>query len=236
VSDPSARREDCASHAHRYPASSPHVKTSPGIDLCVIIDKAILGERDAAAVLRLLLEAGVRWFQYRDKCSEEAEIARAISGMLPFCGEAGARLIVNDRVGVASRLGADGVHLGQSDMAIGEARRILGREKIIGRSARLVEEAERAEAEGADYLGVGAIYRTRTKPDARIVGLARLAEISRRVKLPVIAIGGITRTQVRDVLEAGATGVAVASAVLSAPDPAAVARALLEEIRASRKK
>lgn len=236
MSDPSARREGCAPHARRYPASSPHVKTNPGIDLYVVIDKAILGGRDAAAVLRLLLEAGVKWFQYRDTCSGDAEIARAISGMLPLCGEAGARLIVNDRVEVASRLGADGVHLGRDDMAIGEARRILGKEKIIGRSARLVEEAERAEAEGADYLGVGAIYKTRTKPDAPVVGLARLAEIGRRVKLPVIAIGGITRSRVRDVLEAGATGVAVASAILSAPDPAAVARALLEEIRALREK
>jgi thiamine-phosphate diphosphorylase len=212
------------------------VKTSPGIDLYVILDKAILGARDAAAVLRLLLGAGVRWFQYRDKCSGDGEIARAVSSMLPLCREAGARLIVNDRADIASRLGADGVHLGQGDMAVVAARRTLGEDTIIGCSARLVEEAERAEAEGADYLGVGAVYHTRTKPDARVVGVARLAEITRRVKLPVIAIGGITRLRVKEVLDAGATGIAVASAILSAPDPAAVARALLKEIRGSRKK
>lgn len=212
------------------------MKTSPGIDLYVILDKAILGARDAAGVLRLLLGAGVRWFQYRDKCSGDGEIARAVSSMLPLCREAGARLIVNDRADIASRLGADGVHLGQGDMAVVAARRTLGEDTIIGCSARLVEEAERAEAEGADYLGVGAVYHTRTKPDARVVGVARLAEITRRVKIPVIAIGGITRPRVSDVLGAGATGIAVASAILSAPDPAAVARALLQEIRASRKK
>jgi len=210
------------------------VKTIPGIDLCVVIDKAILGGRDAAGVLRLLLVAGVNWFQYRDKCSGDGEIARAISGMLPLTREAGARLIVNDRVEVASQLDADGVHLGRDDMAIGEARRLLGEEKIIGYSARLLEDAARAEAEGADYLGVGAIYQTGTKPDACVIGLAGLAEISRGVKIPVIAIGGIARSRVSDVLEAGATGIAVASAVISAPDPAAVARALLEEIRAFR--
>ncbi|MCX6339986.1 MAG: thiamine phosphate synthase [Candidatus Aureabacteria bacterium] len=202
----------------------------------MIIDRGIYIKKGLEDLVYSLINAGVRWFQYRDKCSGDGEIARAVSSMLPLCREAGARLIVNDRADIASRLGADGVHLGQGDMAVVAARRTLGKDKIIGCSTRLVEEAERAEAEGADYLGVGAIYQTRTKPDARVVGVARLAEITRRVKLPVIAVGGITRPRVSDVLGAGATGIAVASAILSAPDPAAVARALLEEIRAFREK
>lgn len=211
---------------------SPCVKKSLAIDLYVIVDKAALAGRDAVGVLRLLLGAGVRWFQYRDKSSGDDEIARAIGIMLPLCREAGARLIVNDRVEVASRLDADGAHLGRDDAAIEEARRILGEGKIIGCSARSVEAAKRAEAAGADYLGVGAIYQTGTKRDARVIGLAGLADIRRAVKLPVAAIGGITRSRVGDVLSAGATGIAVVSAVLGATDIAGAARGMIDEIEA----
>jgi len=207
------------------------VKKNFELDLYVILDKAVLEGRDTAGVIRLLLQAGVRWFQYRDKCSSDDEVACAVSSVLPLCREAGARLIVNDRVEIASRLDVDGVHLGLDDASIEDARRILGPEKIIGYSARSVEVAKRAEAVGADYLGVGAIYHTGTKQDARIIGPAGLAEVCRAVSIPVVAIGGITSPSVREVLRAGATGVAVASAVLGATDIAEAARGMIEEIR-----
>jgi thiamine-phosphate pyrophosphorylase len=206
------------------------VKKKPAIDLYVIVDKALLEGRDAVSILQLLLRAGVRWFQYRDKYSSDDEIAHAVGLMLPLCREADARLIVNDRVEIASQLDANGVHLGRDDAAIKEARRILGEEKVIGYSARSVEMAKRAESAGADYLGVGAIYQTGTKKDARVIGLAGLADICKVAKLPVVAIGGITRPRVSEVLQAGATGIAVASAVLGATDVAEAARGMLEEI------
>lgn len=207
------------------------MKKNLEIDLYAIIDKAALEGRDAASILRLLLQAGVRWFQYRDKLSGGDDIAREVVLMLSLCREAGASLIVNDRVEVASRLDADGVHLGREDVAIAEARRILGEEKIIGCSARSVEAARQAEAAGADYLGVGAVYQTGTKRDARVIGLAGLGQICRAVKLPVVAIGGITRRRVRDVLQAGATGVAVVSAILHSKDIQGEAQGMLDEIR-----
>ena len=208
------------------------MKQNLALDLYVIIDRTALAGRDATDVLRLLLGAGVRWFQYRDKGSGDDEIVREIGLMLPLCREAGARLIVNDRVEVASRLDADGVHLGRDDAAIEDARRILAKEKIIGYSARSMEVAKRAEAAGADYLGVGAIYQTGTKRDARVIGLAGLADIRRAVKLPVVAIGGITRSRVGDVLAAGATGIAVVSAILHSKDIPSEARGILGEIGA----
>lgn len=210
----------------------PIVEKNLAVDLYVIIDKAALEGQDAVSTLRLLLQAGVRWFQYRDKHSRDDEIAREVGLMLPLCRESGAALIVNDRVGVASRLNADGVHLGRHDAAIEEARRILGEDKIIGYSARSVDVAMRAEAAGADYLGVGAIYQTGTKPDARVIGPAGLADICGAVKLPVVAVGGITRRRVREVLQAGAAGVAVVSAILHSRDVSGEARGMLEEIGA----
>jgi thiamine-phosphate diphosphorylase len=115
-------------------------------------------------------------------------------------------------------------------MPVGEARRLLGPGKIIGFSAHDVAEARRAEEEGADYLGVGAVYPTPTKRDADVVGVGRIREICRSTRFLVLAIGGIARENVREVLGAGATGVAVISAVIGASDPAAAARDLLKEI------
>lgn len=197
------------------------------IDLCVILDIGILGERDAAAALREVLKAGVRWIQYRDKESPDEKIVVALADLLPICRDRGARLIINDRAWLVKRCGADGVHLGQGDMPVGEARGFLGQNGIIGCSVRSVDEARKAKSEGADYLGVGAIYPTDTKADATVVGLSKLAEIGRCVDLPVIAVGGIDRSKVKQVLSTGACGVAVASAVLNAPDVTAAASELL---------
>ncbi|MCX6356366.1 MAG: thiamine phosphate synthase [Candidatus Aureabacteria bacterium] len=198
--------------------------------LYVIIDTALLGRGGPDQLLESLLAAGVRWFQYRDKDGSDADILHAVSRLLPRCREAGARLLVNDRVRVAVKSGADGVHLGAIDMPVAEATRLLGPEKIIGRSARTVEDALRAKGEGADYLGVGSIAATATKPDACVIGVERLAEICRSVEVPVVAVGGITPRRVREIFQAGASGIAVASAVVRAPDPAAAAREFMGEV------
>lgn len=140
--------------------------------------------------------------------------------------------IVNDRVDVALATGADGVHIGQDDMPISDARRLIGT-KIIGVSVGTVEEARQAMADGADYLGVGAIFPTPSKADADVAGLAGLRVIADAVAgCPLVAIGGIGQANANMVLEAGADGLAVVSAVMSAEDPEEAARCLLDQVKA----
>jgi len=125
---------------------------------------------------------------------------------------------------------ADGLHLGQEDLPVSEARRLLPIDTLIGRSAVTVAQAVRAEAEGADYVGVGSIYPTVSKEKARPVGLATLKRVRSRVSLPLIAIGGINRGNVKEVMKAGATGVAVINAVLGADNVELATRRLVAKI------
>ena len=206
-----------------------------GIDLYVVVDKALLGGRSVTSVLRAILGAGVKWIQYRDKQSSDEHCAEQLVEIVPLCRAEGAKVIVNDRAWLVEQTGVDGVHLGLGDMRIGEVRRLLGEGKIIGASAHTVNDAIEEEREGADYLGVGSIYPSTTKEDSVVVGLSRLADISSRVTLPVVAIGGIGLSNVAGVLKAGATGIAVSSAVLNATDAEGAARNLLQEIWKYRK-
>jgi thiamine-phosphate diphosphorylase len=206
-----------------------------GIDLYVVVDKALLGGRSATSILRAILGAGVKWIQYRDKQSSDEHCAEQLAKIVPLCRAEGAKVIVNDRAWLVEQTGVDGVHLGLGDMRIGEVRRLLGEGKIVGASARTVDDASGAEREGADYLGVGSIYPSTTKEDSVVVGLSRLTDISSRVTLPVVAIGGIGLSNVAGVLKAGATGIAVSSAVLNATDAEGAARNLLQKIWKYRK-
>jgi thiamine-phosphate pyrophosphorylase len=144
--------------------------------------------------------------------------------------------IVNDRVDVALATDADGVHLGQDDMPLSEARRLMG-QAIIGISARTIAEAQQAVDEGADYLGVGAIFATRSKLDAEISGLAGLRAIAAAIReCPLVAIGGIGEANAQRVLDAGAHGLAVVSAVMAAADPEEAARLLLQRVATGRRR
>ncbi len=137
--------------------------------------------------------------------------------------------LVNDRVDIALAAGADGVHLGQSDMPVPAARALLGPTAIIGATVTNMEEAVRAEQEGADYLGVGPVFETPTKPDAGdALGLDRLRDIKRRARIPVVAIGGINKGNLGEVLDTGADGIAVISAVTEAADMEKATRELRE--------
>ncbi len=158
------------------------------------------------------------------------EIAQSMAEMVR--AKAQRRLfMVNDRVDIAMAAGADGVHLGQSDLPVAAARSLLGPYAIIGATATTIEEALRAEGEGANYVGVGPIFATDTKSDAgEPLGLDRLREIKRRCRIPVIAIGGISQENLEDVLEAGADGIAVISAVTEATDMEAATRRLRERL------
>ncbi len=146
------------------------------------------------------------------------EIAQSMAEMVRSRAER--RLfLVDDRVDVAMAAGADGVHLGQSDLPVAAARSLLGPYAVIGATATTIEEALRAEQEGANYIGVGPVFFTDTKPDAGdALGLDALREIKRRVRIPVVAIGGINKDNLEEILEAGADGIAVISAVTEAVD------------------
>ncbi|MDD5557211.1 MAG: thiamine phosphate synthase [bacterium] len=199
-------------------------------DLYVILDEGLLAGEEPPGIVAALLGAGVRWFQYRDKRSDDRRFSLAASALARLCRPAGARLILNDRVEAVRRSGADGVHLGGGDMPVPAARRLLGGGTIIGRTVRGPDEASAAEREGADYLGAGSVHPTATKGDAPVIGLDGLSRVCRATRLPVVAVGGIDRAGAAAALAAGAAGLAVAGAVLRAPDPAAAARGLLEEI------
>jgi len=176
--------------------------------------------------VRAALRGGVRVVQYREKRRAPAEQVPVAAALREICHVAGALFLVNDSAEVALRSGADGVHLGQADMGPVDARRMLGDGKIIGVSTRTVDQALRAEAEGADYIGLGSIYPTDTKADARLVGLETLKTVRRAVRLPVVAIGGVKAENAADVIDAGADGIAVVSAVMADPFPCLAAREL----------
>jgi thiamine-phosphate pyrophosphorylase len=164
------------------------------------------------------IASGVRFFQYRNKNGSRRSIYETAQHLASIAGQAGALFIVNDHADIAAAVDADGVHLGQDDLPIEYARKLLGRKKLVGISTHSREQALAAETAGADYIGFGPIFATATKDAGRVQGLAGIRVIKQAVSVPVIAIGGITHVNITDVISAGAAGVAVISAILSAPD------------------
>ncbi|HEY63187.1 MAG TPA: thiamine phosphate synthase [Caldilineae bacterium] len=207
--------------------------------LYVITDRRVAGERSILDVVRAAIAGGASVIQLREKEATTREMIELGQALHEITRAAGIPLIVNDRVDVALAIDAEGVHVGQDDMPAAIARRLIGPDRILGVSARTVEEAVQAERDGADYLGVGDIYGTPTKPDAgEPIGVAGVAAITRAVSIPVVGIGGITPANAAAVIEAGAVGVAVISAVVGAADPEAAARQLrtiVEEVKKGRK-
>jgi len=173
---------------------------------------------------RAALRGGARIIQYRSKSRSDADQHGDARALRDLCREFGATLLINDNPELAAQVEADGVHLGQGDAPVSAARRILGTESLIGVSTRTVEQALRAESQGADYVAVGSIYPTATKQDAVEVGLEMLAKVRRAVRLPLVAIGGIRRDLSPAVLDAGADALAVISAIGDDPEPQVAAR------------
>jgi len=172
------------------------------------------------------IRGGADVIQLRDKSASSAQLIREAKRLLPVTRAAGIPLIINDRVEVVDAVGADGVHLGQDDGPIEEARRLLGSTRLIGKSTHSLEQALAADAEGADYIGLGPIFPTPTKPAYEHVGIALIGDVTRRVHVPVVCIGGIDHPALQSVLAAGATCVAVVRAVCGAEDPQRAARQL----------
>ncbi len=164
------------------------------------------------------IEGGVTFVQYRDKDKCHEDFVAEAKKIQRVCKISGIPFVINDDVQAAFELKADGVHIGQNDMPLSKARCILGNDAIIGLSVQTVEQAERAEKDGADYIGVGAVFATSTKDDAADVSVTVLHEICNRVSIPVVAIGGI-REDNMDVLSCtGIAGVAIVSAIFASDD------------------
>ncbi|MFQ6001328.1 MAG: thiamine phosphate synthase [Anaerolineae bacterium] len=203
--------------------------------LYVITDAKLSRGRSHLEVAQAAIEGGASIIQFREKEMTTRELVETARRLKELTNENGVPFIVNDRLDVALAVEADGVHVGQDDMPAALARQLMGR-KIVGVSATTVEEALQAQADGADYLGVGPIYPTGTKPDAvPPIGLEGLAQIVQAVEIPVVAIGGISEENAAEVIACGADGVAVISAVVSAPDIVTAARRLRETVEAARK-
>jgi thiamine-phosphate pyrophosphorylase len=196
--------------------------------LYVITDERLGRGRSHLRIAEAAILGGADVLQLRDKEASSGRLYRAALELRKITREAKVPFIVNDRLDVALAADADGVHVGQEDLPASVARRILGPGKILGVSAETVEEAIRAEEDGADYLGVGPVFEARgTKADAgEPVGLELVEQIRRRCRLPIVAIGGINAENARKVREAGADAVAVISAIVAADDIAQAARQL----------
>jgi thiamine-phosphate pyrophosphorylase len=198
--------------------------------LYVIIDTAFLKGRSHAEAAAAAIQGGAQVIQLRDKESRKKELLAIAGGLQKLCSEHNALFIVNDNLDVALAVNADGLHVGRDDLPVAVARRLLPTDKLLGGSARTVAEAKKARMEGADYLGVGAMYPTATKVSSEVVGPGRLNEIKQAVDLPVVAIGGINMSNLGEVMKAGADAAAVISAVLGAGDIEQAARRLVNII------
>jgi len=179
---------------------------------------------DPAPLLEAALRGGVDVVQLRDKELPDAELEAAAVPFRRACDSYGALFVLNDRPELVGATNADGVHVGQDDTPVGEARAAVGAERLVGLSVS--SRADIAAAAGADYLGVGAVYGTPTKTDARAGGLELVHAAAELVRIPWFAIGGIDEETIADVVAAGAPGVAVVRAIRDADDPEAAARAL----------
>lgn len=195
--------------------------------LYAITDRTWLGQKTLADEVEKILKAGVTFLQLREKNLAKEQFlleAKAIKKLtdlyhVPF--------VINDNVEVAKECGADGVHVGQSDLQARDIRRLLGPDKIIGVSARNVEQAQKAKESGADYIGVGAVFGTKTKADANYVSIDELKTICKSVDIPVVAIGGINETNVMQLQGSGIDGVSVISAIFAKPDVTKATKNLL---------
>jgi len=186
------------------------------------------GGHEPVALARLLLDAGARILQLRLKDAGARDFLAVARAITPLCRAHNATFIVNDRADIALLADADGVHLGQEDLPLDAARRLLGPDRIIGVSTHTVEQARAAEANGADYIGFGAIYSGGLKNVKQAQGLDRLRAVRQAVRIPIVAIGGITEATLPEVLAAGADAAAIITDVVRAPDISAKVRSLLQ--------
>ena len=198
--------------------------------LYAVTDRYWLGERTLHDVVKESLDGGVTFVQLREKHLDQAHFLEEAKDLKMLCKAYNVPFVINDNVDIALEMDADGVHVGQSDMEADDVRKILGEDKILGVSAQTVEQALLAEKRGADYLGVGAVFPTNSKDDAKEVTYETLKEICEAVSIPVVAIGGITHDNIKELTGSKIDGIAVISAIYGANNIKNAASGLKEEI------
>lgn len=201
--------------------------------LYAVTDRSCLHGAALCDRVEQALKGGVTMVQLREKGMPAKELLEEAKQMKALCARYGVPLIINDNVEVAKSADADGVHIGQEDMDVPTARRLLGQDKLIGVSARTVEQAVLAWEQGADYLGVGAVFATGTKPDAQAISRERLKAVCEAVPIPVVAIGGITKDNLTYLTGSGISGAAAASAIFAQADTMQAATELKERAKAA---
>ena len=195
--------------------------------LHLLTDTRVQDRHTHRELVRMAIAGGADTIQLREKDASTRDLIALGRDLGGLCRSAGVALIINDRIDVALAVDAAGVHLGQEDFPISLARRILGPDRLIGGSATTLAQARAVAAAGADYVGFGAIYATRSKANASSPrGLGQLREVAEEIEIPVIAIGGIGLAQAAEVIAAGAHGLAVIQAIVCAEDPCAATAAL----------
>jgi len=214
-------------------ADSDFRNSCPCLGLYVIVDEGLVGGENLAHLFNAALDGGVDAIQFRAKrLSKHTYYEKAVS-LLPVARRLGVPFFVNDHIDVALAISADGIHLGQNDLPCAAARKLVPSSMLLGISTHSVSEAEKAVADGADYIAIGAVFPTGTKENLEaVVGLQMIGQVKSAVgETPLIAIGGINAANAGEVIRAGADGVAVASAVISADDPGSATRELKEILR-----
>jgi len=192
---------------------------SVDVSLCVILDRDLERDLPLEEFVRQVVEAGATCLQVRLKNEDARGVMDFTAAVVRLARPRSVPVIVNDRLDVAMAAGADGVHLGETDLPVADARRIAGPGLIVGASAATADVARRAAAQGADYVGIGPVFPSPTKPDVEPVGWEALSGARRIISLPIVAIGGINHTNLHIPLEYGADGIAVISALRQCPSP-----------------
>lgn len=198
--------------------------------LYAVTDRHWLNGETLYSQVEKALKGGATFIQLREKKLDEGSFLEEAKEIQKLCKEYNVPFVINDNVEIAKEINADGVHVGQSDMEAQNVREILGDDKIIGVSAQTVEQALLAEKHGADYLGVGAVFKTGSKDDAEEVSHDELERICKAVSIPVIAIGGITHDNVKELAGRGIVGIAVISAIFGQKDIENATKELKAEI------
>ncbi len=211
-----------------------HDKVSRLKGLYIVIDAATLGYKDETKVVARAISGGANAIQLRDKKRSKRELLHLAREIAELCRNSNVLFIINDHLDIALAVECDGLHIGQEDLPVSLVRRELQVEKLIGVSTRTVEQALEAQAQGADYIAAGSVYPSPTKPDAEVIGLARLREIRQAVSLPVVAIGGINHENITEVMATGVEAAAVVSAVIRQENIEQATRLLVKEIEATK--
>jgi len=201
----------------------------------VITDESVQETFSHEDIANMAVTGGANMIQFRDKNRPASELVSMATSILAICRQGNAQFIVNDRVDVTKAVDADGVHLGQRDIPVAAARRLLGPDKLIGGSASTLKEAVQHQEDGADYVGFGHVFATGSKTKAYApVGLEALEQVVEELSIPVIAIGGMSMENIESVLATGVHGIAVIGTVCQAADPAAAAAAIGEIVFSQR--